>query len=728
VTYLQRIGAAVPGIARCATTILCLLWCAHSTAAVTVEPGADLAQALRTFGSIRLRSDASYVRGGGVLRLASGQSLEAGWNTRLPVIEIPAGTHDVALVGLGGLASRGVDVVFTGGAAVTGDVRIVGAAAGPAAHPKIRIDAGARIERLTIANYGGLEVLQGRSGYVRDSTFSRLIGYRPGSIIDWRGNDAEPSRGNVFLGIAAITPARGLRWSHAGDLWLFGLDCESWNAGGDGWPSCITVANSPRVVSIGLSGGTAYPKGSGPLATFTHVGTLLSWFRSGHGGGAGRSDFVFDDVGDLVTLQRHVDSSESTIGDGNRTDILALPTRPGWRDSKVSTRDVDRLATWARTPLPSFGSLPVARDGGPRVASNPTATGGESDDGDWIQKAIDERGVVHLPPGRYLLHRPLRMGSRDRPEGLIGAGHELTELVAAGSFPLIAGRGDFGRRDPARSPVALVQFVLQGIRLVGGTEGVLWTGEAGNLGPAAQVAHSEFTDVEWLDQTVAAVRVEGIFGIDNVAWRHVAMRGVPVGFLGRGHGTGLGMNYADKQYFLDAQFHDVKGAVWDWVTDRPSGGNVWHDAYFRRVGRLSHTRAAMGLTWINSVFEDLGASTAIAVEDGDGRTRTGYFALLGCEFRGHGPSVVTDTPSDLAGTLMIATKFRQDAGTLVPPTGHQGLSAWGSRISGGAQAGSLFESILMSSTFSRELAGTLVLSAGQRTDGDTGSPREPRAH
>jgi hypothetical protein len=77
---------------------------------------------------------------------------------------------------------------------------------------------------------------------------------------------------------------------------------------------------------------------------------------------------------------------------------------------------------------------------------------------------------------------------------------------------------------------------------------------------------------------------------------------------------------------------------------------------------------------------------------------------------------------------MIATKFRQDAGTLVPPTGHQGLSAWGSRISGGAQAGSLFESILMSSTFSRELAGTLVLSAGQRTDGDTGSPREPRAH
>lgn len=673
-----------------------------------VDPGADLQQALGRTHAIRLRPDSDYSGRSGTLRLSSGQSIEVGWNSRLPVIEIPAGTHDIELIGVRGESRRAADVIFSGGSAVSRDIRIVGAAPGAGNHPKIRIAADSRIERLRLYNYGGLEVLQSRSGYVRDSVFSRMVGYRPGPLVDWIGNNQERSWGNSFLGISAITPARGARWVRAGNLWLFGLDCESWNGGGRGWPTCFEVRDSDRVVSIALSGGADGRGASGALAEFRRVGDLLTWYQSGHGGSTAPADIVFEDIGQLTTLQRHIGTTESVVRSVNRTDLLPIPKVEHRTDPSVSRDDMRRLDDWSRVSLPSFGAHPQER-----IASR---VQGRETDGDWIQAAIDEHGVAQIPPGRYLLHRSLRVGSALRPEGLVGAGSGLTELVAAGQFPILMGRGDVGRGVNAFAVPTMIRWVLTGMRLTGGTLGVHWSGEYGNAGPGAQIAYSEFTDLDFSGQSDAAVGVDGIFGLDNNVWRAVVLRDVPVGIRGRGRGTGPGMNYADKQYFLDSQFINVRGAVWDWVADRPSGGNTWQDSFFGHVGGLSHTRAALGLAWINSTFEDVGPSTAISLDDNDGKTRTAYFFLLGCEFRGDGPSVVTDTPSDIAGTLTVATDFRQRHGSLVPTSGHQGLSVWGARVYGPVGVGNLEDALILGSSVKSALAETTVFSSGRRVN------------
>jgi len=686
---------------------------ADSPAATLVEPGAGLAAALEQYGSVRLRPDADYGAGRATLRLKSGQTLEIAWNARVPALEIPAGVHDVTVTGLSATPGSGADLTFTGGAAETRDVRIVGAAVGSGRHPRILIGAGARVSRLALLNYGGLEVRQHRSGYVRDSTFSRMIGYRPGPLLDWTGNVAEPSSGNAFLGIAAITPGFGARWRRPGDLWLLALDCESWNGGGNGWRSCFTVEDSPRVVSIGLSGGTVYPAASGPIATFRHVQSVLSWFQNGHGGQLTTGDVIVEGVDEYVTVQRFSGTRQGGDAVGLRGDVLAIGPGVTPAGRLPSRTTLDAVERFGEARMPFFAAFPVLR--APRGPAPATPLADAGDAARTIQAQIDLRGVAHLGPGRYLLARPLRLGSATRVEGIVADGDGGVELVAAGAFPIITGRGDFGSDGTkgADTPI-MVHFVLSGLRLIGGTEGIRWSGESGNLGPAAQIAYSDVSDVEWQGQSVAAVSITGIFGIDNVAWRRITMRNVPVGFYGRGTGTTAGMNYADKQYFLEAQFENVRGAVWDWRSDRPSGGEIWQDSYFRGVGQLSSTRAAMGLAWVNSVFEDLGESTAIQVADGDGRTQSGYFSLVHCEFRGTGPAVVSDTQSDRLGTIALWTNFAQKRGRLTPADGLQGFSAWSSRVSGGAVPGALYEGVLVRSSLSAELSGTMVLGGGRR--------------
>jgi hypothetical protein len=674
---------------------------------VAVAERRQLQSILDRHGSVLLESGGDYRVNGRVLRVSTGQRIEAGWNARLPRIEIAAGASAVELVGLRG--GETTDVAFEAGAE-THDVRIVGSSAGPGTHLKLLIGDGARVRRLSVSEYGGLEVRQSRSGYVRDSMFARLVGFAEGPMVSWTGNEIEPSSNNVFVGVAAIMPQRGGKWFHPGSLWLLGWNCETWNSLGRGWPVCFTVEDAPSVVSVGLGGGTVSPGHSGALAAFRRVGTLLSWDDSGRGGRSDRSDVLVEQVALAIALRRHAAFGIAELlpdGSGTRANWLPL----AMNDEPPLPADVAPLvAATAGLVVPSFGPPPVARP----VPARHGARADEPDAATAIQAQIDAVGIARLAPGRYVLAHPLRIGSPRRTEGIVGGGRNLVTLVARGAFPLVTGRGDLGR-DPARS-MANESVVLAGLTLEGGTHGVQWSGNPGNVGPGATIAFSNFEDLAFLGQSVAGVEVRGITGFDTNFWRRVDFVGMPIAVSGEGHGVTLGMNYADKQFFLDCQFIDVAGAAWSWSSERPSGGEMWQNVLFRRVGQLSRTRAAVGLTWLNPLVDDLAGRTGIEILD-TGTTFTGYFYVFGGSIRGRGPPVLTDTQSGGLGTLFVGTDFEQSGGSLVSDGPGQALSAWASRITGSSRLGSVARGVLIDSSLRPDPARVELIQNGRRVRG-----------
>jgi hypothetical protein len=246
-----------------------------------------------------------------------------------------------------------------------------------------------------------------------------------------------------------------------------------------------------------------------------------------------------------------------------------------------------------------------------------------------------------------------------------------------------------------------VRLLLAGFTLSGGSHGLLVSGAPGNLGPAGLLAWSSFRDLRFVEQQVAGVQAEGIFGIDANFWYRVDFIRAPVAIRGFGTGSAAGMTYADKQHFLDCQFSHLDDAAWFWTADRPCGGHVWTDCLFRSIDTVSKTRSANNLLWSNCLFEDVTGGTAIQTLD-DQRTSTYYFYQFGCVWRGRGPQAVTSSLAGDMGTLFVDTEFAQIAGSIVPTSGRQAFSAWGSRITGRAVEGAVQNGVFVNASLVRD--------------------------
>ena len=708
---------SLPPLALCAITAVALGGRAHAEdpepVRVPVERKAELQTLLESHGSLRLDANADYRGPLGVLTLSSGQRVVGGWNTRVPRLVIPGGASRIFVSGVRSDGWSAPDVEFSGGAS-NDDVAIVGGGGGPGTAIRVRIRDGAHVNRLTLSEYGGLDVQQGESGYVRDSVFTRLLGYWPGPQIAWQGNGREPSRGNAFFGLASITPDQGSWWKDAGDLWLVDWNCESWNARDRGSSHCFTIDGATRVVSVGLAGGTSYPQRDGALAVLSRVPTVVSWFQHAKGGSLDGADVWLDQVGTLVAMQNHADSTlrDDSRGAGRaRLFDAASPARAPDAAAPAAAAAEQRavIAAAMRGPPPAASAKPQRRARGAPLGPDWRATlATRPDSSARIQADIDRRGIATLAAGAYYLDRPLKIGSRDRVEGLLGEGSDRVQLVAKGDFPIIEGRGDFGRvKRRGSDDFPVLSLVLEGLALYGGRHGVHWSGEAGNLGPGATVAWSQFRDLTFVGQTAAAVNVAGINGLDSNLWYRVDFFDVPVAFRGDGKGLGAGMNYADKQHFLDCQYQNVADAVWYWTADRPSTSEVWKDNVFFDVGAISRTRGASGLTWVNSVIENVHGDVAIDVLD-TGSTTTYYFTMVDSAWRGRGPTVVTDTQSLGVGTLFVGTEFAQAGGSIVSRAPGQSLFAWGSRITGTAEVGAVENGLFVDSRMG-PLSGPLTV-------------------
>jgi hypothetical protein len=544
---------------------------------------------------------------------------------------------------------------------------------------KIRLEDDSRVERLDLAEYGALEVLQGTTGYVRSSVFAHALGYRRGSTIWWEGNEKEPSAGNAFLHVSSITPQWKSRWNHAGPLWLVGWDCESWNGVGKGDTNCFEVANSPSLISMGLSGGTVYGTADGALASITNVPLVADFSSRPRGGNAENADVIFDRVGDNYSVFRAAFRLVDRSPVGPRTGDFAVDPSPLAVATPVVGPSAAVRELLQRHEFPAIpGPLETGVFALPPSASLSVSTLADGsavvDQAAFLQRLIDRDGVARITPGVYRLSHPLQLGSVERIEGLVAAAPGEVVLVAGGDFPVIQ-----GRRSSAGDKPAQLSVVLSGVALVGGNYGIYWSAEPGNFGAGMTVAHSTFEHLRFTGQSVAGVAALGIAGIDSNSWRRVLFEALPIAVLGAGKGAQLGMNYADKQGFMLCTFRQVREAVWSWDSERPSGGNFWYRSAFEQVGAVSRTRAAYNLIWFGSTFKDVGATRGLSMLD-YGTTATGDFFVISSRWSGRGPAAVTDTASWGVGTYLLGSEFLQQEGGLVGSRDSDTLLVWGSRV------------------------------------------------
>ncbi len=698
---------------------------------VPVARRAELQHLLEQHRNIKLAANRDY-RSSGLtgLLLASGERIEGGWNTRVPTLHVPGGSSSLFVAGVRNDASLGPDVVFEPGAE-SHDVTIIGGNGGIGSNIHVLVKDGARLDHVRLSEIGGIEVDQQHSGYIRHSEITRLLGYWPGPHVAWRGNQIEPSGDNVILGFSSITPARASHWTDAGDLSIFNWDCESWNQHDQDRSPCFVIEGSPHVTSVALSGGTADPDHAGAVLELSDVKAFQSWFFHAQGGHRDSADLLLHKVQSALMVQsdpavRVVEQDLPAHAERQRLLDPAGAAPAPMQSSKASddwSSVVNQKALRLQRDKPLLRSFPDPFPTGvPALEQMP-------DSARQIQADLDRDGLVRLPAGRYFLDRPLRIGSRNRTEGILGDPEGQVVLIAKGDFAIIEGRGD--AHPSAQSEGSVVYLAFDHVMLYGGRYGFNWSNAAGNLGDGGGVAFSTFDHVIFAYQRLAGVNADGIHGLDTNTWYRTDFYHMPVAIRGNGHGSVGPMNYADKQSFLDCQFQDISDVVWYWTSDRAAGGESWVDCYFLNVGQLTRTRAANGLLWVNSVMENVTGAVAIQVTD-RGSTSTNYFSQVDCLWRGRGPQVVTDTQSNGVGTLFVSTRFEQSgAGSLVAQrgaekgaeTGAQTLFAIDSSITGSTQLGHVTSGIFINSTLGQidqplevivgGVTTTLVGSAGQ---------------
>jgi hypothetical protein len=679
-------------------------------------------------GALILDPDADY-RTGGLPRLvmSSGQRIVGGWNTRVPQILIPGGVSKVTIDSVYGTGYPAADILFSGGGGTTDDCVVIGGFGSAGTNTFLGFAPGAMVNRLHVSYFGGAKADLSQRGYIRDSTFVAGALYNIGPALFFKGNEETRSYGNAFLGIASTTNHYSNVWEDFGDLWAVGLDCESWNQPAlPSEKSCFVFRNLRTVRGTGPTGGTVYP-GSGSIAEYDKVSSVALVWPIGHGGQNDVADFRFNQVDTTVLVHaasnvRYVYTHDPAGalrvkflypfgGDPNTDNLVNGAKIGGQLEPSSAQRITDALGSKQASPTVTKPSLHHIDD----LLGSKWMDGLSSkpDSSAFIQNLIDRDHKAKLAPGVYYLDRPLKVGSAQAREGIIGSDKDRTYLVAKGAFPVIEGRGDF--RLPGYTTPVGMNVVFEGLTLFGGTYGIFFSDVPGNNGSFAQINWSRFANLKFIRQSRAAVRAEHIYGFDNNLWYKVDFLDTVDGVSGEGSGFNAGMTYADKQYFVECQFENLRGAAWAWNAERASGGNSIVDSYFLNDGSISNTRSAYNNIWVNDVFEDIHGPYGIHLADSNGTTATYILAQFDCLWKGAPPSAITGTGSSLMGTLFIDTEFAEEGGQITSSLGRQAVLLWNGRITNGASLGTPVDSLVINSAVLPVTNSTLVVTTHSAT-------------
>ena len=681
---------------------------------VPPSESSNLQTLLDEYGYIILEPNGDYLTNGPTqLTLSSGQKIEGGYGTRVPKIVIPAGVSNATIDSVISGSPPNNAIEFTGilppGSTITDPtnygITIIGGSYGIGSTPYVRVLSGAQVERLQATYIGGVDAVLD-SGYIRNSVFRAVVARGRSDIdIKLHGNTSTPSYGNSIVRFQSISSRGAANVSTFGDLYLIGADAEAWYCYYSTSPKQqrgFIFSNMDALRMVHLSGGvpsSGCVDTPGAALEIDNTPAVSAWFDTPAGGAADEFDEYFDAVSTYVATQSNVDPNTTRSFVNKPTDfvqgeVLAQYSPPPPLGTFVNGTDVSLGITQAQqdsllnaylgSPKSTSPIKPAKRSVdllGSRwdkdLASKPDSSG-------YIQAQIDANHIVTLPPGKYYLDAPLRIGNSSQYEGVIGSSKDEVFLISKGAFPVIQGRGDF-----ATTSGIGIGVVLEGLSIYGGTYGLDFSSASGNLGSSGQIRWSTFKDLRFCRQSIAGVSFDHVYGADTNIWYRVDFSKIPIAFRGIGTGVGPGMNYADKQYFVDNQYHNISDAVWNWDSVRASGGNAWIDSYYFNVGEVSKTRSAYGLMWVNSVFNNVTGPIALHILDSGGSTATYYFTQLDCLWKGTGPAVVTDTFSGYTGTLFIDTEFNQNGGSIVAPSGTQTLLAWNSKITGSASVGNV---------------------------------------
>lgn len=682
------------------------------------------------------------------LTMSSGQKIEGGYGTFVPKIIIPGGVSDVTIDSVLSGVWPDNRIEFTGvlpPGSPTSDptnynVTIVGGTQAPGQTPYLKVLSGGQIEGLQATFIGGIDALLDE-GYIRNSILRGVVSRSRLDInIKLRGNSQTPSYGNSIVRFMSITSPGAATISKFGDLHLIGANAENWY--------CNTPTYRPRqsrafifsdmdaLRMVGLSGGT--PSTGcidipGAELEVSNIPNVVTWFDRPNGGDADAYDEYFDNVSTYIATQPVVPSWVDRLFTNSPENFLELESlafhvRPYPSGTFLNGTDValgvtqdqaDRLLNaYLGTPRATQPRKPEKRSVDPLGCEWNRGLSSKPDSSASLQARIDQEHIVVLEPGTYYLDAPLKIGDRNNVEGIIGYNKDSVFLISKGNFPVIQGRGDI-----SVFPAVGVSIVLEDLSIYGGTYGLDMSAEPGNLGPSGQIRWSSFKDMRFARQSIAGVRFDHVYGADTNRWYRVDFSTMPIAVKGVGEGVGPGQGYADKQYFIDNQYHNISEVVWNWQSNRPSGGETWIDSYFYNVGALSKTVSGTELMWVNNVFDNVTGPVAIDILD-SGSTSTNYFTQVDCLWKGTGPTVVTDTFSAYIGALFIDTEFAQNGGSLVATTGAQSLLTWNSKITGSATVGNVTYGAFVNSdlgTFNKKLT---YIHNGVATD-VVNTPAEP---
>jgi len=692
-------------------------------------------------GSIRLRPNTDYKTGGlAKLTLSSNQKIVGGgYNTRVPPIEIASGADNVYIEGVWVNSSQNwssPDVTLLGGE--QNDITIIGGTYAAGGHNlKVKIASGAQVNRLKTYHIGGLLVDHGASGYVRDSVFSFIDAYWLGAStgqgsVSWTGNATTPARGNVFLNLILLGPKYAATFTDAGDLYFISANTENNNSDGAGDTRGFIIDGSTKVWLLGTGGGPATQQAASGAVWNLKDTISAVWFgdRSASGDLDDDNEIIFDNVA-TTAIQQHKSSTTTSYTNDPVGQVKAIASSPyaSFAEATIDGSNVSGGVTAAQKNALMAAYLGTEKTTSPTKPTERTisdmlgaswATGIESkfDSSGTIQACVDANNICVLEQGIYYIGTPIKIGASGVVQGIVGP-PEGTYLVAKGSNAIIQGRGDLAGGVSR-------QIVLQGLTLYGGTKGIYFSNDSGNLGAGGQISYSHFQDLRFLKQTEAGADFKNIYGVDNNTWLRVTFYNMPIAIQGDNNAnSGDGMNYMDKQHFIDAQAIDISDTFWSWDSSRASGENVFEDSYFENIPKLAYMGSTVDTIWSNNTFKDI--TGAIAVDfDSQGGTRSAlYQFFVDNKWQGTGPTVVYDTMVSNIGVVSLDEEFAQTGGTLVAAAGTQTLHCINSRITGSATAGGIDHGTLancnLGGAYNKRLA-YCYSDACTSIDGDTASP------
>jgi hypothetical protein len=388
-----------------------------------------------------------------------------------------------------------------------------------------------------------------------------------------------------------------------------------------------SMLNIRPVVSRGV-GGNMSTAGIGPdLIYRAKMGSLVQL--------AGEDYTVLDyappgPLRALVTARGGIVANAKRVSKG----ALTLPEQAVL--SKVikhnGTRDG---APWG---LPDFSNTDLWRAAASAAAATSHALvtqGLATDDSSMIQQLIDatvnSTGGGMLGPGVYHIGKPLKLGAKGavHQSFLVGAGPAKTFIFSLNpAMSMVVGAGDGGS----------VHFNLAGVTLAGGAIGIHFTNAT--FGAHAQITQGQFSHVQLVNFSTAAIHTDDIYGVDNNMWSNLLFENCDIGFWqrapenNRDPKTGRclqafdnpSLNYMDKTVF--ARVRVIGGRV-GFQMD-PCRGNGLNMIFESQFENISSTAVLLnGNTDETLVASSRFINVPVAVTGGTGTTMMNSEIVLG---------------------------------------------------------------------------------------------------